>query len=328
MTVDATGSSAHDGRHRQGTSGLTATANQLDNRSPPRSDSDWKGILNEMDRRLTAQSCQISDLTRMLASISAQAADPLSSTLVPASNSSDATQRPKQDNPGPSGKAAGSKYQATANNSKMSAVMLDLFQPFTGLSREPVNMWLAQLADLMDASGYSPKERKAILMTLLGEKPRAHLMATLFRGLNESQYEQVSYEQIRHELLKEYGSAMVTASVNAALQERTQRVGESDADYIEDLVQMFALAYPTVPESVVVDMLLSKFRRTALDPNVVYATKLMFSDERYLLKPPTLQEVKLRISAVSDSASSVNRRHTSAITPVSQAPWRLGPSTG
>ena len=115
--------------------------------------------------------------------------------------------------------------------------------------------------------------------------------------------------------MREYGSAAVTASVNAALQERTQRVGESDPDYLEDLVQMFALAYRTVSESVIVEMLLSKFRRTALDPKVAYATKLMFSDERYLLKPPTLQEAKPRISAVSESANPRNPRHTNGQAP-------------
>ena len=79
--------------------------------------------------------------------------------------------------------------------------MLDKFQPFIGQSTESVNMmWLAQLTDLMDASGYSPRQRKTIVMILLGEKPRAYLMAALFRGLNESQYQLVSYEQIWHEL--------------------------------------------------------------------------------------------------------------------------------
>jgi len=214
-------------------------------------------------------------------------------------------------------------------SAKKCAVMLNRMQPFKGEPRESINMWLAQLNELLSDSGYSATQRKTILMALLGERPTAHVMATLFRGLNEVQYQMVTYEQIKEELLREYGSAMVLASVKLALEERVQRPGESDVDYIEDLIQMHALAYPSVSQSVIVDMILSKFRRTALDKELVYATKLMFSDEKYIHNPPSLQEIKQRVSVMSTTAQ-VAKAKENTVTPYGsgvgpstpQAPWK------
>ena len=83
-------------------------------------------------------------------------------------------------------------------------------------------------------------------------------------------------------------------------------------------------------------MILSKFRRTAFDQELVYATKLMFSDEKYIRNPPTLQEIKQRISVVSSNKSKQSKATDNPVTPyrpgaspaTPQAPWKPSQQPG
>ena len=75
---------------------------------------------------------------------------------------------------------------------------------------------------------------------------------------------------------------------------------------MEELIHMFALAYPDASEAFISQLDLDKFRATAKSEALVQATKVMFADPKYAKSPPSLQELRQAICAVGTSRFSYN----------------------